>query len=195
MDQASSPSSNGTAREPTAERAPPPSTLPARAQRAPGMMITPDDARAAIAAKIASVRPKAAKPSAEAGTAPGPTGPPSSGPEKGDGAPQSLENSILAAIAEAVDVLVEDGDTEAPNGALVPASPPGPTRKRPPPAPPASAAGPPVEQASPRERIEAPARPVRPRAEPRRLEGDDIGDEIQRIIATYNRNRKDEPKT
>jgi len=70
-----------------------------------------------------------------------------------------------------------------------------PTRKRPPSVPPGSTARPPVEQASTRERSEAPARPVRPRPEPRRLEGDDIGDEIQRIIATYNRNRKDEPKT
>jgi hypothetical protein len=35
---------------------------------------------------------------------------------------------------------------------------------------------------------------ARPRSDPRRPEGEDIGDEIQRIIATYNRNRKDEPE-
>lgn len=69
-----------------------------------------------------------------------------------------IENSILAAIAQAVDVLVDDGDS----------------RKAPPPAP----APEPVAAAEPPQPSEAAA-------------DDDIGDEIQRILAAYSQNRKE----
>ena len=75
-----------------------------------------------------------------------------------------MESSILAAIAEAVDVLVEDSG-EAEDGDA-PDRKPDTTRT--------------LKQ--------------RPRSESEEdedlAEGDDIGDEIQRIIASYNRNRK-----
>lgn len=78
----------------------------------------------------------------------------------------ALENSILAAIAEAVDVLVEDStDDEHPS--------------REPPAKKKATNGPRQEE-----------RPLPP---PSAVEEDpesgDIGDQIQRIIATYTRNR------
>jgi hypothetical protein len=88
--------------------------------------------------------------------------PPTSAPVDKD----AIENSILAAIAQAVDVLVENsGGTTAdkPSRAAEPkkADPtPPPTAARP--EPPASEAG----------------------------ESDDIGDEIQRIIASYSHDRK-----
>ena len=79
----------------------------------------------------------------------------------------ALESSILAAIAEAVDVLVEDSsDDERPS--------------REPPA---------------KQRPASPARPAehpQPEAEPEDPESNDIGDQIQRIIASYNRNRAEE---
>jgi len=167
-------------------------------------MISPDDARAAIAAKIAqSVRPKsgtAARPAASqaADSAPPPPVPtPAAAPaQPPPGAAPSLENSILAAIAEAVDVLVEDGETKPKKPAVnLPAK-----KRAPAPAIATSAAGAagsrpqlparttPAERSAP-----APAATTRPRTEPRQNQSEDIGDEIQRIIATYNRNRKDEP--
>jgi hypothetical protein len=179
-----------------------PGTLPARPEpRAPGSMITPEDARAAIAAKIAqSVRPKpvgrpGAKPTATAGgagapAADGPSAATASPPvltAPVEGQPPSIETSILAAIAEAVDVLVEDGEAGPEKIAAAPAAT---GRKRTQPLSGPAAARP------------AEPRPARPEPQPRparrqdsRPEGEDIGDEIQRIIATYNRNRKDDPST
>src|SRR5262249_6366440 len=72
---------------------------------------------------------------------------------------EALESSILAAIAQAVDVLVEDGGTPPPSGE------------------------------EPTADVAAPA----PADEPGPSEGsdsDDIGDEIQRIIASYSRARQ-----
>jgi hypothetical protein len=86
----------------------------------------------------------------------------------------ALESSILAAIAEAVDVLVEDSsDDERPSR-----EPPAKQR----PASPARLA----ERPQP-----APPSPP-PEAEPEDPESNDIGDQIQRIIASYNRNRAEE---
>ena len=87
----------------------------------------------------------------------------------------ALESSILAAIAEAVDVLVEDSsDDERPSR-----EPPAKQR----PASPARLA----ERPQP-----APPSPPPPEAEPEDPESNDIGDQIQRIIASYNRNRAEE---
>jgi hypothetical protein len=193
-------------REPAPERAAPPPAPPRPEPRVPGSMISPDDARAAIAAKIAqSVRPKpvarpgaapagAAKPATPA-AAPAASAPPSPppAPERPAEDPASIESSILAAIAEAVDVLVEDGEQEEP-----PAAPPPPKKRgaSPPAAPPRPASRPAAETRTPqRDRAEPQPPPAaqRPRQEPRPQAGEDIGDEIQRIIATYNRNRKEEP--
>jgi len=190
--------------EPLAPLAAPDVSLPARTESRAPAMISPDDARAAIAAKIAqSVRPKsgtAARPAASqaADSAPPPAVPtPAAAPaQPPPGAAPSLENSILAAIAEAVDVLVEDGETKPKKPAVnLPAK-----KRAPAPAIATSAAGAagsrpqlparttPAERSAP-----APAATTRPRTEPRQNQSEDIGDEIQRIIATYNRNRKDEP--
>jgi hypothetical protein len=171
----------------------PPPSLPARTEtRAPGTMISPDDARAAIAAKIAqSVRPKptTARPLGKtaASATPSTSAPPASDEAAGDQGPESIENSILAAIAEAVDVLVEDGVDSA--NAKRPATAPAAARKRV--ATPAPGSGGPRPQSEARP-LASPA--TKTGAEPRPSEeGDDIGDEIQRIIATYSRNRKEEP--
>lgn len=90
-------------------------------------------------------------------------------PETDESVDNDVESSILAAIAEAVDVLVEDsgGKSSAPTE-------PRETRvsaaaERPTPPPKAE-----VEDVEPDDVAEA---------------GDDIGDEIQRIIASYSRNR------
>jgi hypothetical protein len=75
-----------------------------------------------------------------------------------------VENSILAAIAEAVDVLVEDRTTDA-----VPQ--------------------PKLENGKGREEAAVPETPAPP-AQPDE-DGDDIGDEIQRILASYSQGRND----
>jgi hypothetical protein len=81
-----------------------------------------------------------------------------------------LESSILAAIAQAVDVLIEDSHAETgENPAAATTPPPPPRDKEPPPAP--------VE-----------AQPDQSPSEGG--ESDDIGDEIQRIIASYSRARQ-----
>ena len=188
------------ARPPGEKKAPTPQK-PAEAK--PGKtMISPDDARAAIAARVAaSVRakvPPAARKAAEPPATEEPATPPvaqeraaplvaeepaappiepSEQPEPVAGPPEqpadhALESSILAAIAEAVDVLV---DTDA--GDVAPAA----ARRT----APASAAA----RGKPRARPEPPAG-----SEPEE-DGDDIGNEIQRIIATYNRTRKETPRT
>lgn len=98
----------------------------------------------------------------------------------------ALESSILAAIAQAVDVLVED-----------PADAPPPERNNVPPAeaddaPPLEAELEAMEEAldAPQDEPEVPAEPT---PDPEQSDGgdsDDIGDEIQRIIASYSRARK-----
>lgn len=83
---------------------------------------------------------------------------------------ESVESSILAAIAEAVDVLVEDSSGKSK-----------PTIE--------------TEESSPPERAEGVAKTdtgaaTEEETDDEASEGDDIGDEIQRIIASYSRNRK-----
>jgi len=75
-----------------------------------------------------------------------------------------VENSILAAIAEAVDVLVEDRATDMVK-------------------PKAESAK--AEATKSRESSKAPAKQVEPDAD-----SDDIGDEIQRILASYSQDRQ-----
>jgi hypothetical protein len=79
-----------------------------------------------------------------------------------------IESSILAAIAQAVDVLVDDGEHEAPA--------PAPQVSPQPPQRPARIAAPAPEP------VQSPAADAG--------EDGDIGDEIQRILAAYSQNRK-----
>jgi hypothetical protein len=113
---------------------------------------------------------------------PAPAAPPGRAPQASKTNSDALEHSILAAIAEAVDVLVEDSADE-PAGAR-----PQPQRR------PAAADN--------QRRPAAPSparndkRDASPAGSPNETddgdEGGDIGDQIQRIIASYNRNRTDE---
>jgi len=134
--------------------------------------ITPEPA-AEPAQPASPARPPA--PRAPAGTAVA-TRPPArrlSAPAP-DNAGDPIENSILAAIAQAVDVLVDDGgEQEAPQAAPKPVEPPA-QRGAPPRAP---------------ARIAAPVRAPEPTPDPAAEDGD-IGDEIQRILAAYSQNRK-----
>jgi len=91
---------------------------------------------------------------------------PATRPAKEPASSEALESSILAAIAQAVDVLIEDSHAEP---SEAPATPPPPRDKEPPAAP--------VE-----------AQPDQPPGEGG--DSDDIGDEIQRIIASYSRARQ-----
>lgn len=133
-------------------------------------MITPDDARAAIAARVAA--------SGRGKTESRPSHPPQSEspptfPAAEPASSESIESSILAAIAEAVDVLVEDGGK--------PQRPSASAKKQPVTAQPAA-------PAKTRSR-------AKPEPEPEPVgDGDDIGNEIQRIIATYNRTRRETPR-
>jgi hypothetical protein len=79
---------------------------------------------------------------------------------------EKVESSILAAIAQAVDVLVDDGSAKSRGG----------SRSNVPPDTTAESQEAAPERRPPQEANEA-------------SEGDDIGDEIQRIIASYNRKR------
>lgn len=103
--------------------------------------------------------------------------PPAGGPSKGAGAAAGdpIENSILAAIAEAVDVLVESSADRTGREAPTPA------KMRP-------AQPPPEAKPKPKPRSEARSKPTA-----QEKEEEDIGDEIQRIIASYNRERRDPP--
>jgi hypothetical protein len=143
-----------------------------------------EEAKAVIAARIAAsanikrpVRPTAPQTPVPANTAPStaPAEPPvaeeQAPPQEARApnvSPDMLENSILAAIAEAVDVLVDDQ-----------------------PAPPSRGSG----RDAPRQQgraVPAPAEPVEEPDGPTEIdetESSDIGDQIQRIIASYNRNR------
>ncbi|MEX0853854.1 MAG: hypothetical protein WD036_11320 [Bauldia sp.] len=99
--------------------------------------------------------------------------PPRAEPEPSAGSePESIENSILAAIAEAVDVLVEDRGGSS-----------GGKERRPPQAARRRQSGHPPADSKAKQK---------PRVQPQSDEkAGDIGDEIQRIIANYNRNRKE----
>jgi uncharacterized LabA/DUF88 family protein len=135
----------------------PPKATPAPPAKTPP---TAPTRLAAIAAKAPSpaARPaQAARPSPPPAAKPAPAARPQAASEANK---EALESSILAAIAQAVDVLVEDG-----NGA----------------------------EPSPQEPAEASAAPAESQPEPEPSEGgdsDDIGDEIQRIIASYSRARQ-----
>jgi hypothetical protein len=91
----------------------------------------------------------------------------------------ALEHSILAAIAEAVDVLVEDSAEEAAGTRSQP-------QRRP------VATGDQRRPAAPSTPTRADKRGESPDEDDDGDEGGDIGDQIQRIIASYNRNRTDE---
>jgi hypothetical protein len=93
-----------------------------------------------------------------------PTTRPPATTQASDADKEAVESSILAAIAQAVDVLVEDSGGKTKLSAPTP--------------PKSSSAAPPEKKP-----------PASPPAEEVPSEGDDIGDEIQRIIASYNRNR------
>jgi hypothetical protein len=152
----------------------------------------PAGTRTALPAKPAPKTPQdtssAPPPQPEAkpvAAAPAPLPPPAQA-ESGD----ALESSILAAIAEAVDVLVEDSTTDADEPAHE-------EEQAPPPPPPSrepqgrrrnapSNAAPPPRQPNP-----PPPPPKEEDVEPED-ESNDIGDQIQRIIASYNRNRGEE---
>ncbi len=137
-----------------------------------------DEIRAAAAARLAAIgrpagttkptpRPAAAAKPAPAASRPVETAKPAKAKQgaaapAGDANQDALESSILAAIAQAVDVLVEDSG--------------GPSEREPEPAPPA----PPPAAA------EAPPEPLPSEGG----DSDDIGDEIQRIIASYSRARQ-----
>jgi hypothetical protein len=97
---------------------------------------------------------------------------PASSPPKSDGDDDNkdaVESSILAAIAQAVDVLVEDSGGKSRASAEPDEIAPEPE---------------PAEEAAAETDTEAEEVP----------EGDDIGDEIQRIIASYSRNRNKDNK-
>jgi hypothetical protein len=105
--------------------------------------------------------------------APKPAGSSAKSNEGDDGDKETVESSILAAIAQAVDVLVEGS-----GGKSRPSTEPD------------TAKADPMEKAAPAAEIETAAE-----AEIDEIpEGDDIGDEIQRIIASYNRNRSKDNK-
>jgi len=148
---------------------PPPPTKP------PPLSAAREEAKAVIAARIAAsakLKPGARLGSASK-TAQKPIAPSSKSaqPQKrtADQASEALESSILAAIAEAVDVLVENGaDEEAPSRE------------------------PPARRAPSNNSAKmAEPQPSQP-ADDEDAESGDIGDQIQRIIASYNRNRTDE---
>lgn len=127
---------------PTPPRQPPPA--PPKAQPRPAAAPKPAPAQPKAPPKPAAPRPAAEPASSEA-----------------------LESSILAAIAQAVDVLIEDS-----HAAPTESAPQEPPSKEKPPAPPVAA---------------------EPKPDPAPSEGgesDDIGDEIQRIIASYSRARQ-----
>jgi hypothetical protein len=153
----------------------------ATAIKAPPSPAAREEAKAVIAARIAAsarLKPAAArpgtpvKPAAKSPAAPSPAKAAPTRRTTAEQASDALETSILAAIAEAVDVLVDDGAKEE---------------------------TPRAEQAA-RRKPNGPPAPAEPRPEHEQADGEgdeaadggDIGDQIQRIIASYNRNRNDE---
>jgi hypothetical protein len=162
-------------RKPAASAAPPrssgtaqPRPAPAAAQGAPIAMPEPPPrpARPASRQTQAAAEPIPAAP-AMPSPPPRPTAKAAAEPANAE-----LEDSILSAIADAVDILVEDEK---------PARRPAP-QQRPEPAAAAPAA-------APRVRPAAPAATPAPKAAAA-AESDEIGDEIQRILATYNNERR-----
>lgn len=153
--------------------APPPAQV-----KAPPSSAAREEAKAVIAARIAAsakLKP-AQRPAAKPAKAPAapPPKPAQSRKTTPDPAPDELESSILAAIAEAVDVLVDDGARQEAKPEPAPAREPPQKRK------PAAAS-----------KAAEPEPPPPETPEPGGDDGD-IGDQIQRIIASYNRNRSDE---
>ena len=115
----------------------------------------------------------ASGPSASRPTPPAPKSASSPAKSSGDdGDKDTVESSILAAIAQAVDVLVEDSGGKSRSSDRPDDAEPDPAEK------PALAAKAETDADDVPEDDDVP-------------EGDDIGDEIQRIIASYSRNRKD----
>ena len=142
--------------------------------KAPPSPAAREEAKAIIAARIAAsakLKPAARPPaSSKSGGKAAPTPPQKSAPKKNaDQTADELETSILAAIAEAVDVLVDDSGKE---DALPEPQPPTPARRKP------------AAQKSEES-------PAQDESDGDAGEGGDIGDQIQRIIASYNRNRRD----
>jgi hypothetical protein len=136
-----------------------------------------EEAKAVIAARIAASAKMRKTPARPGSAQPAPNGAPSTLPPEPPAAEENvartagraqavssetLETSILAAIAEAVDVLVDDSAANAQSQ-------------------------PHVQEAEP-ETEEADNEPT----EIDEGQSNDIGDQIQRIIASYNRNRLDE---
>jgi hypothetical protein len=119
---------------------------------------------------------------AHAQAKPAPAAPPGRAPQASKTNSDALEHSILAAIAEAVDVLVEDSADEPGSARPQPQRRPAATENQRRPAAPSPARN--------------DKRDATPAGSPNETddgdEGGDIGDQIQRIIASYNRNRTDE---
>jgi len=136
-----------------------------------------EEAKAVITARIAAsakMKPRAPVP-AKAAPRPPPAPPPAEPetPAQDRSTQQTsdaLESSILAAIAEAVDVLVEDSSDD----------------QRPSREPPAK------KKAANSTRQSEPPPPSPAQSNAEDADSSDIGDQIQRIIASYNRNRTDE---
>lgn len=151
--------------EPDPEPAPPRTAIaPPRARTRPTAVEAPQEPtpRTALPARAPGPRTALAPLRPPARRAPGNDRPAT---ESGK---DPIESSILAAIAEAVDVLVDDGDVE-------PAAPA-----------PAPATRAPIDRPRPAPRQEAP----QPEPQSDKPESDaDIGDEIQRILAAYSQNR------
>ena len=154
--------------------------LPAKvvAAREPPKLTRSPDIRATIAARIAASAKM--KPSARPPMGTDSPAPPPRKPDSATEAEDTIESSILAAIAEAVDVLVEDGggDKTASRSAPPERGARQPPARRPP------------QDRPPEDRAPEAAQPP-PEEEHPEDGGGDIGDEIQRIVASYNRNRDD----
>jgi hypothetical protein len=141
--------------KPVQAKAPAPKPAEPARQAAPTQPRQPQAQPKAPPRPAAPQKPAAPKPSAK----------PAAKPSKTATSSDALESSILAAIAQAVDVLIEDSHAET-----------GETPRPPPP-----------------HDKEPPAAPVEPQPDQPPSEGEesgDIGDEIQRIIASYSRARQ-----
>ena len=179
---------------PTASAKPPqvkPVELPKSTAKPTPLPSAREEAKAVIAARIAasakmkpagSRSPLPAKPAPKAPPAPAPATASEPAPVAATKGPapkersaketsDALESSILAAIAEAVDVLVDDSDADA-----VPSREPPKKRGN--------------NHLTPKPEPEP--EPSPPQSEADDGDSNDIGDQIQRIIASYNRNRTDE---
>ncbi len=141
---------------------------------------SPGEVRAAIAARIAASAKL--KPSNRPAAPPPKPAAPKAAPPADE--PDPIESSILAAIAEAVDVLVEDsgGDAEKSGSGKPARAKPRPTEERD------------GDDQPAREQTALPSPEGKPPADEGEDGGGDIGDEIQRIVASYNRNRKDDDR-